>query len=69
MRRSRKSYVCYTPNYKPGIGKYVEVKTKKAMWKVLQKFGAGAVAYVYFMKWNRDGGYTSGPTGKIYSVY
>lgn len=68
MKRNRKYYICYSPDYKPGEGKYIKVKTKKAMWRTLYKFGAGAQADEYRIVWNSDGSYTDIPTGKFLEV-
>lgn len=44
-RRTRRSYVCYPPNYQPGDG-YVKCTSRYRMKKTLFKLGPGAEAVV-----------------------
>ena len=47
--RNRKAYICYSPNYVPGIGKHKTVKTKLAMKRLLRKWGSGSEATTVFL--------------------
>ena len=52
--RNRKAYICYSPNYVPGEGRYKTVRTKLAMKRLLRKWGVGSEATTVFLIKNRN---------------
>lgn len=59
--RNRKAYLCYSPNYVPGVGKYKKLKTRLAMKRLLRKWGSGSEAItVFLIKYRMDHQYNAG---------
>lgn len=54
MKPSRKKWICYPPNYRPGDG-YEIVRSNLQAKKTLVRLGVGAEAVPCFLRWGRDG--------------
>lgn len=54
-KRNRRKWVCYSPEYTPGLGKNCYAYSKRQMMAILRSWGVGAQAHAVYLIKGRDG--------------